>query len=135
MDDLIRSLRFATRSLLRHRTLSLLAVVCMGLGIGTCVTLFTTLNPWLYRPLPYPAAGRLMNLRETLPEGGGQWSGRTLRLDGQLYSIVGVMPERFNFPEYAEVWTPLGLETGGKRDERRLEVIACLRRDTPPAKA
>ena len=53
--------------------------------------------------------------------------GRTLRLDGRLYSIVGVMPERFNFPEYAEVWTPLGLEVGGKRDEHRLEVLACLR--------
>jgi putative ABC transport system permease protein len=230
MDDLIRTLRFACRSLLREKTISLLAVVCMALGIGTCVTLFTALNPWLFRPLPYPAASRLVSLRETLPEGGGQWSGRTLlspanyldwqartrsfesmgafertdynlategepervpaaritasllptlgmaplagrlfgadedrpgstvalishslwqrrfgldpgvvgrtlRLDGTLYSIVGVMPEHFNFPEYAEVWTPLGLEVGGKRDEHRVEVLACLRRDTPLAKA
>jgi hypothetical protein len=78
LDTLTRTLRHAVRSLLRHKTLSLLAVVCMGLGIGTCVTLFTAINPWLYRPLPYPAAGRLVTVRETLPEGGGQWSGRTL---------------------------------------------------------
>ncbi|HXY40082.1 MAG TPA: hypothetical protein VEQ10_10440, partial [Vicinamibacteria bacterium] len=74
MDDFIRTLRFAYRSLRREKTISVLAVLCMALGIGTCVTLFTALNPWLYRPLPYPAAGRLVNLRETLPEGGGQWS-------------------------------------------------------------
>ena len=42
------------------------------------MTLFTALNPWLYRPLPYPAAERLVSVRETLPEGGGQWSGRDL---------------------------------------------------------
>ena len=230
MDPLTRTLRYAVRSLLREKALSLLAIVCMALGIGTCVTLFTAINPWLYRPLPYPAAGRLVSLRETLPEGGGQWSGRTLlsaanyldwrararsfdamgaferteynlstegepervpaaritasllptlgmgpaagrlldaaedrpgstvalishslwvrrlghdpavvgrtlRLDGRLYSIVGVMPESFNFPEYAEVWTPLGLEVGGTRDEHRLEVLGCLRRDTPLAQA
>jgi putative ABC transport system permease protein len=230
MGDLIRTMRFAWRSLRRAKAVSVLSVVCMAVGIGTCVTLFTAINPWLYRPLPYPAASRLVSLRETLPDGGGQWSGRTLlsapnyldwrargrsfeemgafertdynlategepervpaaritasllptlgmapaagrvfgadedrpgstvalisqslwkrrfglapdvvgrtlRLDGTLYSIVGVMPEHFNFPEYADVWTPLGLELGGRRDEHRLEVLACLRRDTTLAQA
>jgi putative ABC transport system permease protein len=230
MDHLTRAVRYAVRSLLRFKMLSLLAVLCMGLGIGTCVTLFTSLNSWLFRPLPYPASSSLVTLRETLPGGGGQWSGRTrlsgasyldwqararsfdamgafdrtdynlslegepervaaaritasvfstlgvapavgrlfdesedrrgssvalishsmwqrrlgrdpavvgrtLRLDGRLYSIVGVMPERFNFPEYADVWTPLGLELGGRRDERRLDVVARLRRDVTLAKA
>jgi putative ABC transport system permease protein len=53
--------------------------------------------------------------------------GRTLRLDGTLHRIVGVMPERFAFPEYAEVWTPLGLEVGkGDRGDHRLDVVARL---------
>jgi hypothetical protein len=57
------SLRCAVRSLLRNKGLSLLAILCMGLGIGTCVTLFAGADPWLFRPLPYPAAEQLVSLR------------------------------------------------------------------------
>ena len=39
--------------------------------------------------------------------------GKTLKLDGVSYTVVGVMPQGFAFPEYAEVWTPLGLTPGG----------------------
>jgi putative ABC transport system permease protein len=193
----------------------------MGLGIGTCVTLFAAANPWLFRPLPFPAADRLVSLRQTVPGREGAWGGsllsgpdfldleararaleglaaferternlgtegepervqaarvtatllptlgiapvlgrgfgpgedrrgshvavighdlwrrrfgqdpavlgRTLRLDGTLHAVVGVMPERFAFPEYAEVWTPLGLEAGtNDRGDRRLDVVARL---------
>ena len=231
MDFATPSLRNAVRSLRRDKGLSLLAVLCMGLGIGTCVTLFTSINPWLFRPLPYAAPDRLMGLRQTLPEDGGESSGRsllsepdfldwqararsfeslgaferteynlstegepervpaaritatllpvlgiapalgrgfrpeedrkgshvavighglwqrrlgadpgvvgrTLRLDGRLHTILGVMPERFAFPEYAEVWTPLGLEAGGgNRADRRLDVVARLRPRTTVAHA
>ena len=38
--------------------------------------------------------------------------GQTLKVDGKLFTVVGVMPPGFGFPEYAEVWTPLGLEPG-----------------------
>jgi hypothetical protein len=74
MDTLAPSLRHAARSLLRYKSLSVLAILCMGLGIGTCVTLFTSANPWLFRPLPYLAPDRLVGLRQTLPEGGGEWA-------------------------------------------------------------
>ncbi|HEX9189348.1 MAG TPA: ABC transporter permease, partial [Vicinamibacteria bacterium] len=231
MESLFASLRYASRSLLRHKTISVLAILCMGLGIGTCVTLFTSANPWLFRPLPYLAPERLVGLRQTLPEGGGEWSGRsslsapdfldwqararsfesmgaferiehnlstegepehvsaarvtatlfptlgitpvlgrglrpdedregsnvalighslwrrhlgqdpavvgrTLRLDGTLHTIVGVMPERFAYPEYAEVWTPLGLEVGkGDRGDHRLDVVARLAPNVTVAQA
>jgi putative ABC transport system permease protein len=41
---------------------------------------------------------------------GGESSviGRTLRLDNQMYTIVGVMPPRFKFG-WADVWVPIGL--------------------------
>jgi putative ABC transport system permease protein len=41
---------------------------------------------------------------------GGESSviGRTLRLDNQVYTIIGVMPPRFKFG-WADVWVPLGL--------------------------
>jgi putative ABC transport system permease protein len=51
----------------------------------------------------------------------------TLKLDGIVYTVVGVMPPGFAFPEYAEVWTPLRLERGGAgRDERDLDAVARL---------
>ncbi|HSR70219.1 MAG TPA: ABC transporter permease [Acidobacteriota bacterium] len=35
---------------------------------------------------------------------------RELDINDRLYSVVGVMPPRFKFPEYADVWLPLGSE-------------------------
>jgi putative ABC transport system permease protein len=45
--------------------------------------------------------------------GAGDVVGRTVVLDGRSHTVVGVLPESFSFPEYAEeaeVWLPLGLD-------------------------
>lgn len=53
--------------------------------------------------------------------------GRSLRLDGVPHTIVGVMPERFAFPESAQLWTPLALDWDeGPRDARWLNAIGRL---------
>ena len=33
--------------------------------------------------------------------------GQKIEVDGKPYTVVGVMPPRFKFPEYAEIWLPL----------------------------
>jgi putative ABC transport system permease protein len=59
--------------------------------------------------------------------GDGSALGATIKLDGVVHTIVGVMPPGFAFPEYAEVWTPLGLERAGAgRDAHDLDVVARL---------
>jgi putative ABC transport system permease protein len=222
--DLARDVRYALRSVRRHRGLTVVAVACMGVGIGVCTTLFNAVNPWLFRPLPYPQSQRLVGLRETSPlregrpeegdslasaanymdwrersrsfeslgaferseanlatedepervhaarvttslfptlriapvlgrgftrdedEPGGRpvailghrlWQrrsgsehgglGGTIKLDGVVHAVVGVMPPGFAFPEYAELWTPLRLaRAGAGRDARDLDVVARL---------
>ncbi|HEY6552823.1 MAG TPA: ABC transporter permease [Vicinamibacteria bacterium] len=219
MGTIAREFRFAARSLLRTWALSAMAVLCMGLGIGVCATLFASANPWLFRPLPYSEPHRLVALRETLPQGGTEhlsspdyldwasrsrsfegfgafertdWNlstdeepervpgarvtatlfpllgkkpvlgrglhaaedgpggqpvvllgyrlwqrqfggepealGKILKLDGVAHTVVGVMPDGFAFPEYAEAWTPLGLVPGAAdRHVHRLDTLARLR--------
>ena len=40
--------------------------------------------------------------------------GRTITLDRQSYSVVGILPARIQYPEQFQLWTPLALgETGG----------------------
>ncbi|MGH7417485.1 MAG: ABC transporter permease, partial [Candidatus Rokuibacteriota bacterium] len=56
--------------------------------------------------------------------------GGTLRVDGQVHTIVGRMPEGWGFPENAEIWTPLRLDPGARdRTRRGLDVIARLHPD------
>ncbi len=53
--------------------------------------------------------------------------GKEIRLDGRVHEIVGVMERDFRFPEYAEVWTPLGLDVrAGERSDRWLSVYGRL---------
>ena len=62
--------------------------------------------------------------------------GRTVRLDGRPHEIVGVMEPGFLFPEWAEVWTPLGLDVdAGDRGDRRIDVFARLRSGSSPGSA
>jgi predicted permease len=73
-----------------------------------------------------PALGRVWSEEEDLPEApavvllsDGLWTrrfaadpavvGRTIRLDGVLREVVGVMPPRFDFPDRAEFWIPLSM--------------------------
>ncbi|HVS16422.1 MAG TPA: ADOP family duplicated permease [Thermoanaerobaculia bacterium] len=53
--------------------------------------------------------------------------GRTLRVDGQALEVIGVMPPGFEFPEWAQVWTPLALDPGAEpRYRRRLSAVGRL---------
>jgi putative ABC transport system permease protein len=54
--------------------------------------------------------------------------GRTIRLDGETRTIVGVAPRGFDFPFGTEVWAPLALnpEAAQNRVAHYLSVIAAL---------
>jgi len=219
MSELWSDVRHGLRVLARNRGPSLLAVLCLGLGIGLHTTMFAGADPWLFRPLPYAEPARLAGMREVDPRGSSQlvssptfflWKdqsrsfadvgavvragfnlstdaeperipgalittslfpllgvppvegrlftpgeggpggppvclighdlwrrhfdgragvvGGTLKIDGEVHTIVGRMPPGWAFPEYAEVWTPLRLDPGDRdRTRRGLDVIVRLR--------
>jgi predicted permease len=55
-----------------------------------------------------------------------------VRLDGQLYTVIGVMPHDFNFPSNgAQLWTPMRFVPADfvDRNHNYLQGIARLRRD------
>lgn len=54
--------------------------------------------------------------------------GKTVRLDGEPYEVVGVAPSDFSIPDGAQVWSPLAYSPEGWTDRRNhyLQVIARL---------
>jgi predicted permease len=57
--------------------------------------------------------------------------GRTIALDGEAYTVTGVMPPGFAVPgSTAEAWTPLELRAGDDRGRRFLRVLARIRPGT-----
>jgi len=63
MPAVPQPLRFALRSLRARWSLSLVAVTVLALGIGAATTVFSVVNAILLEPLPYPASGRLVEIR------------------------------------------------------------------------
>ena len=56
--------------------------------------------------------------------------GRSVIMRGEPYTIVGVMPERFQSDAAADLWTPLRPSTTGEGDSRRHARLVVLRHAT-----
>jgi predicted permease len=63
--------------------------------------------------------------------------GRTVSLNSRSYTIVGIMPSGFEFPEAAELWVPLAWDAAERqtREIHDYSVVARLKRDAPLAQA
>jgi putative ABC transport system permease protein len=64
METLIKDIRYGVRSLLARPGFTTLAVLTLALGIGACTAIFSVVDGVLLRPLPYPDAERIVQLRE-----------------------------------------------------------------------
>ena len=61
--------------------------------------------------------------------------GAEVELNGQVYSVVGVMPSGFTMPSWADVWLPLGDVRGEDRSARGVTVYGKLASNRSPEAA
>jgi putative ABC transport system permease protein len=64
IEDFARDLQYAKRTLLRSPGFTLAAVLTLGIAVGGATAVFSLLDAVLLRPLPFPAADRLVLLYE-----------------------------------------------------------------------
>src|SRR5215510_16178956 len=67
MHQLLTDIRSGVRMLVKYPTLSLVAVVTLGLGIGLSTTVYCVVNGGLFKGLPFPDADRIVAVVNTRP--------------------------------------------------------------------
>lgn len=224
---MLNDLRYGFRMIIKHRMVTCVAVLALGLGIGANTAIFSIINAVVLRPLPYrdperlmtilhegsnpvapanyfdlakqsqsfegiaaaqywepnltgrdqpehlrglkltaqmfqvlgvkPALGRTFNPDEDQPgrdhvvvlsnhlwqrRFGGQPGvvGQQVTVDGESYTVIGVMPPDFQFAPFwatnAELWSPLNLAArANDRGGQSLRVFARLKPDVTRSSA
>lgn len=66
----VQDARYTVRALRKRPGLSGLAILCLGIGIGASAAIFSPVDVFMFRPLPYPDEDRMVVPYLTIPERG-----------------------------------------------------------------
>ena len=67
MTSVSQDLRYSLRMLLKNKSFTAVAVLTLALGIGINTAMFSVLNTFLFRSLPYPQSEQLVRVFRTSP--------------------------------------------------------------------
>jgi predicted permease len=81
MDTFLQDVRFALRSFRTHRATNLIAIACLGLGIGANTAIFSVVRAVLIDALPYQDPERLFLISETFMAQGKRSPGSAAPLN------------------------------------------------------
>ncbi len=74
METLIKDIRYGVRMLLKHKSLTSVAILSLALGIGANTAIFSLVDAVLLRSLPVKAPEQLVQLKWLAPKGFGSFS-------------------------------------------------------------
>jgi len=114
MRGILTEVRHAARLLWRDRGFTVVALITLSLGIGASTAMFSVLDRLFIRPLPYPAADRLVRI--------------TVDQEGQHARDIGIdIPALFDLEGRSDVFTdvsglyPININLTGSNEPERLE--------------
>lgn len=88
LDEMLQDLKYALRSIRKAPGYAGLVIVTLAFGIAANTTIFSVMNPYLFRPLPFGDADQLVQVNQVNP-------------------ITGWDMDRFSYPQYVDwkEWT------------------------------
>ncbi len=98
METLLQDVRYAIRMLWKSPGFTAVAVLTLALGIGANTAIFSYVNAWLIKPLPYPQADRLMDLLSHDTKKGWTNNGVTSTAD-----FIDYQNQNTSFEQLAEI--------------------------------
>ena len=69
MSRLWQDLSYAARNLAARPAFAMASILSLAIGIGACAAIFSIVDAVLLRPLPYPHAARVVELKEVSAKG------------------------------------------------------------------
>ena len=112
IHDFAQDLRFGLRMLRKSPGFSAVAILTLALGIGANTAIFSCINAWIIKPLPYPQSDRLMVFATHDKKNG--WTGEHVTSTADFFDF---QKQNTSF-EQTVAWTNAGLSlTGDGRPE------------------
>src|SRR4029450_2381225 len=113
MAQLLTDVRSGLRMLVKYPTLSVVAILTLGLGIGLSTTVFCIINGGLFKGLPFPNADRIVAVIGTNP------TQNQPQRPISVHDLVIWKPRQTSFEKFGEYsFSPMNLSMEEARPER-----------------